>query len=186
MFVRGLCFELFCSNYSHTLLLRDLTLSRSLSLSHLFSTGSVPLPLTLSPPPSERERACARASARALSLSYLFWDGSLSCIRTFPPPPHPPLSLWSAFSAGSISSQTFTHSSLLNLSESLRSSLSCHLPAHTRVLLALGKPMSRSQLISVKYVYAVDCKSMIGGYRTLLVMNSVNPLLIPLRYLNHV
>jgi hypothetical protein len=29
-------------------------------------------------------------------------------------------------------------------------------------------------------------KSIIGGYRTLLVMNSVNPLLIPLRYLNHV
>ncbi len=25
----------------------------------------------------------------------------------------------------------------------------------------------------------------IGGYRTLLVMNSVNPLLIPLRYVNH-
>jgi hypothetical protein len=41
------------------------------------------------------------------------------------------------------------------------------------------------QLPSVKYVYAVDYKSMIGGYRTLLVMNSVNPLLIPLRYLNH-
>ena len=47
-------------------------------------------------------------------------------------------------------------------------------------------PMSRSQLPSVKYVYAVDYKSMIGGCRTLLVMNSVNPLLIPLRYLNHV
>jgi hypothetical protein len=46
-------------------------------------------------------------------------------------------------------------------------------------------PMSRSQLPSVKYVYVVDYKSMIGGYRTLLVMNSVNPLLIPLRYLNH-
>ena len=45
---------------------------------------------------------------------------------------------------------------------------------------------SRSQLPSVKYVYAVDYKSMIGGYRTLLVMNSVNSLLIPLRYLNHV
>ena len=44
----------------------------------------------------------------------------------------------------------------------------------------------RSQLPSVKYVYAVDYKSMIGGYRTLLVMNSVNPLLIPLRYLSHV
>ena len=42
------------------------------------------------------------------------------------------------------------------------------------------------QLPSVKYVYAVDYKSMIGGCRTLLVMNSVNPLLIPLRYLNHV
>jgi hypothetical protein len=49
----------------------------------------------------------------------------------------------------------------------------------------LDAPMSRSQLPSVKYVYAVDYKSMIGGYRTLLVMNSVNPLLIPLRYLNH-
>jgi hypothetical protein len=45
--------------------------------------------------------------------------------------------------------------------------------------------MSRSQLPRVKYVYVVDYKSMIGGYRTLLVMNSVNPLLIPLRYLNH-
>ena len=42
------------------------------------------------------------------------------------------------------------------------------------------------QVPSVKYVYAVDYKSMIGGYRTLLVMNSVNPLLIPLRYLSHV
>ncbi len=41
-------------------------------------------------------------------------------------------------------------------------------------------PMSRSRLPSVKYVYAVDYKSMIGGYGTLLVMNSVNPLLIPL------
>ena len=51
---------------------------------------------------------------------------------------------------------------------------------------ALHVPMSRSQLPSVKYVYAVDYKSMIGGYRTLLVMNSVNPLLIPLRYLSHV
>ena len=39
---------------------------------------------------------------------------------------------------------------------------------------------------SFQYVYTVDYKSMIGGYRTLLVMNSVNPLLIPLRYLNHV
>jgi hypothetical protein len=46
--------------------------------------------------------------------------------------------------------------------------------------------MSRPQPPSVKYVYAVDYKSMIGGYRTLSVMNSVNPLLIPLRYLNHV
>jgi hypothetical protein len=46
-------------------------------------------------------------------------------------------------------------------------------------------PMSHSQLPIVKYVYVVDYKSMIGGYRTLLVMNSVNPLLIPLRYLNH-
>ena len=45
--------------------------------------------------------------------------------------------------------------------------------------------MSRSQLPSVKYVYAVDYNSMIGGYRTLLVMNSVNSLLIPLRYLSH-
>jgi hypothetical protein len=44
----------------------------------------------------------------------------------------------------------------------------------------------RSQLPSVKYVNAVDYKSMIGGYRTLLVMNSVNPLLNPLRYLIHV
>ena len=43
-----------------------------------------------------------------------------------------------------------------------------------------------SQLPSVKYVYAVDYKSMIGGYRTILVMNSVNPLLTPLRYLSHV
>jgi len=43
---------------------------------------------------------------------------------------------------------------------------------------------SRSQLPSLKYVYAVDCKSMIGGYTTLLVMNPVNPLLIPLRYLS--
>jgi hypothetical protein len=51
--------------------------------------------------------------------------------------------------------------------------------------LALDAPMSRSQLHSVKYVYAVDYKSMIGGYRTLLVMNSVNPLLILLRYLSH-
>ena len=51
---------------------------------------------------------------------------------------------------------------------------------------ALDAPMSRSQLPSVKYVYAVDYKSMIGGCRTLLVMNSVNPSLIPLRYLNHV
>ncbi len=42
------------------------------------------------------------------------------------------------------------------------------------------------QLPSVKYVYAVDYKSMIGGCRTLIVMNSVNPLLIPLRYLSHV
>ncbi len=33
-------------------------------------------------------------------------------------------------------------------------------------------PMSRSQLPSVEYV-AVDYKSMIGGYRTLSVMNSV-------------
>jgi hypothetical protein len=33
-------------------------------------------------------------------------------------------------------------------------------------------PMSRFQLPSVKYVYVVDCKSMIGGYRTLLLMNS--------------
>ncbi len=47
---------------------------------------------------------------------------------------------------------------------------------------ALDKPMSHTQLPSVKYVYVVDYKSMIGGYRTLLVMNSVNPLLIPLRY----
>jgi hypothetical protein len=46
--------------------------------------------------------------------------------------------------------------------------------------LALNAPMSRSQLHSVKYVYAVDYKSMIGGYRPLLVMNSLNPLLIPL------
>ncbi len=46
--------------------------------------------------------------------------------------------------------------------------------------------LARSQLPSVKYVHAVDYKSMIGGYRTLLVMNSVNPLLIPLRYLSHV
>ena len=45
---------------------------------------------------------------------------------------------------------------------------------------ALDAPMSRSQLPTVKYVYDVDYKSMIGGYRTLLVMNSVNPLLIPL------
>ena len=45
---------------------------------------------------------------------------------------------------------------------------------------------SRPQLPSVKYVYVVDYKSMIGGYRTLLVMNSVNPFLIPLRYLSHV
>ena len=51
---------------------------------------------------------------------------------------------------------------------------------------SLGKPMSHSQLPRVKYVYAVNYKSMIGGYRTLLVMNLVNPLLIPLRYLNHV
>ncbi len=41
-------------------------------------------------------------------------------------------------------------------------------------------PISRSQLPSVKYVYAVDYKSMIGGNRTLFVMNSVNPLLVPL------
>ena len=47
----------------------------------------------------------------------------------------------------------------------------------------LTAPMSRVQLPSVKYVYTVDNKSMIGGYRTLLVMNSVNALLIPLRYL---
>ena len=59
-------------------------------------------------------------------------------------------------------------------------------PFSDRSVRALGAPVSRSQLPSVKYVYAVDYKSMIGGYRTLLVMNSVNPLLIPLRYLNHV
>ena len=47
----------------------------------------------------------------------------------------------------------------------------------------LDQPMSRFQLPSVKYVYAFDYKSRIGGYRTLLVMNSVNPFLIPLRYL---
>jgi hypothetical protein len=46
--------------------------------------------------------------------------------------------------------------------------------------------MSRFQLPIVKYVYVVDYKSMIGGYRTLLAMNSVNQLLIPFRYLNHV
>ena len=50
---------------------------------------------------------------------------------------------------------------------------------------ALHVPMSRSQLPSVKHVYAIDYKSMIGGCRTLLVMNSVNPSLISLRYLNH-
>jgi len=49
-----------------------------------------------------------------------------------------------------------------------------------------ARPTSRSQLPSVKCVYAVDYKSMIGGFRTLLVMNSVFPLLIPLRYLSHV
>ena len=47
----------------------------------------------------------------------------------------------------------------------------------------LAAPMSRVQLPRVKYVYVVDYKSMIGGYRTLLVMNSVNALLIPLRCL---
>ena len=46
---------------------------------------------------------------------------------------------------------------------------------------ALDTPMSHSQPPSVKYVYAIDYKSMIGGCRTLLVMNSVNPLLIHLR-----
>ncbi len=56
---------------------------------------------------------------------------------------------------------------------------------HAIARLALDAPMSHSQLPSVKYVYVVDYKSMIGGYETLLVMNSVNPLLIPLRYLNH-
>ena len=94
MFVRGLCFELFCSNYSHTLLLRDLTLSRSLSLSHLFSTGSVPLPLTLSPPPSERERVCALSSARACALALLPVLGWQPLLHShLPPPPPPPLSL---------------------------------------------------------------------------------------------
>jgi hypothetical protein len=33
--------------------------------------------------------------------------------------------------------------------------------------------MSHFQLPSVKYVYSVDCKSTIGRYGTLLVMNSV-------------
>ena len=46
--------------------------------------------------------------------------------------------------------------------------------------------MSHFQLPIVKDVYVVEYKSMIGGYKTLLVMNSVNPFLIPLRYLNHV
>jgi hypothetical protein len=50
--------------------------------------------------------------------------------------------------------------------------------------LTLDTPMSQSQLPSVKYVYPVDYKSMIGRYRTLLVINSLliglNPLLIPL------
>ncbi len=45
--------------------------------------------------------------------------------------------------------------------------------------------MLHSQQPRVKYVHVVDYKSMIGGYRTLLVMNSVNPLLIPVRYLSH-
>jgi hypothetical protein len=55
------------------------------------------------------------------------------------------------------------------------------------IVFASAAPMSRFQLHSVKYVFAVDYNSMIGGYRTpVLVMNSVNPLLIPLRYLNHV
>ena len=129
------------------------SLVRSLSLTcfrlvvSLFLSLSLPLP----------QRACVRARERARARSRSLTCSGMAVSLAFAPspPPHPPLSLWSAFSAGSISSQTFTPSSLLNLSESLRSSLSCHLPAHTRVLLALGKPMSRSQLISVKYVYAV-------------------------------
>ena len=48
------------------------------------------------------------------------------------------------------------------------------------------KYLSMKDVFFVENVYAVDYKSMIGGYRTLLVMNSVNPLLFPLRYLNHV
>jgi hypothetical protein len=52
----------------------------------------------------------------------------------------------------------------------------------------IGHTKSHFKLPSVKYVYVVNYKSMIGGYRTLLVnsVNSVNPLLIPLRYMNHV
>jgi hypothetical protein len=49
-----------------------------------------------------------------------------------------------------------------------------------RSVRALSAPVSRSQLRNVKHMYAVDYKSMIRGCRTLLVMNSVNPLLNPL------
>ncbi len=42
----------------------------------------------------------------------------------------------------------------------------------------LDTPISLSQLPSVKCVYTVDYKGVIGGYRTLSVMNSVNQLLI--------
>ena len=59
-------------------------------------------------------------------------------------------------------------------------------PFSARSIRALSLSVSSSHLPSVKYVYVINYKSMIGGCRTLLVMNSVNPLLIPLRYLNHV
>ena len=39
--------------------------------------------------------------------------------------------------------------------------------------LLLDTPRSLSQLPSIEYVYVVDYKSMIGGYTTLLGMNSV-------------
>jgi hypothetical protein len=44
--------------------------------------------------------------------------------------------------------------------------------------LTVDAPMSRSQLSSVKYVYVVDYKSMIGGYRTLLVNNEFGEVIV--------
>ena len=69
MFVRGLCLELFCSNYSHTLLLRDLTLSRSLTLSLLPVFDWQCPSSSLSPPLPQRESVRARERARVRSRS---------------------------------------------------------------------------------------------------------------------